>query len=355
MAFNYSNLISSGGQSYWPSQWSSTPQQSTYSWSTTPVLSSNIPSGGRSSGGGQQSAPAGNPTAVGFHGENPPMQNAPSQPEVDWNAMYAPAFGALGQYEQTLQPQYETTVKEAEQGTATKKTGAEQQLAEKVGQYNLQRTRETGRTKSTVAEARRLAAEMMQGIQSRYGGTTGTGAFSSEILGSQATRNISQQQTALQDVLGQIGQEESNVRNQTTQYINQLDQQLALDKEKARNQLQAALANVAQMRGQLESEKASQKLNLLKEYNNQLQQIDASNTQFKQQLYNNWQQQQYQLDTLKAKAVNQYSAQLTNFEPSLFNVGNKSYAAVPYNPGIRYLPGSTTEDQNTEDWTNNLQ
>ncbi len=332
-------------------------QQSSGFQTATPNFFNNaVQTGGGSSGGGGGGggyvAPTTNTAQPTDNFQVPagaPMQSNPQNPveQVDWNAMYAPAFGAIDQYQNTLQPQYETNIKEIDTNAAQKTAGAQEQQAEKLGAYGLQRTNETARTKSAVAESRRLAAEMMQGIQARFGGTTNAGGAYSEILGSQATRNIATNQSALQYVMAQIGQEETNVRNQTTQYINDLEQQTALDKEKARNTLQAALANVANMRGQLESEKASQKISLLKDYNNTLAQIDAANTSYKQQLYNNWQTQQYQLDQLKAKAVNQHATNITAFNPTLgSNTGSTTTPAPTTN--IRTVPSGTT---NPDDWT----
>lgn len=310
---------------------------------TPRVLSSSTGAGG---GGGATQAPQ--RQTFEQYSAQAPQQNLPSQPSVDWNAMYAPAFSALEQFQSTLQPTYETTVKEAERTALGQKGEVSAEEAKRLGITGQNRAAEETRTKGAIAEARRLASEAMQGIQARFGGTTGAGGAYSEILGAQATRNIAASQQALQQTMMQIHQEEAGIRDWATRSAREIDDQLETAKEKTFNWLQGALAGVAQARGTLETEKAQQKINLLNNYHSTLQQIEAQNTAFKQQLFLNWQTKQKSLDEYKASMVNQYQTALEGFSPYNFNVGETPYAAVPKNPNLMFLRGSTPNTEEDE-------
>ena len=330
---------SSGGSNLWGPQQASTPVSSgqnasmmNYSYNPYSTGTNPAQAGGGSAGGGYS------PVNVGQQPMQMPMQEASGYQEPNMDAMYSGAFNALNQQEATLQPEYQTQLTGIENTYGQQKAGAEATQSQKLGEYGQQRTTEQGRTKSAIAEARRLAAESMQGIQSKFGGSTSAGGAYSEILGSQASRNIATNQAALQQTLSQIGQDESNVRLQTTNYLNELEQNTNLAKEKARNWLQQSLAQIATARGTLESEKANKRVEYLNQYNQTLQSINEQNTKFKQDVYLKQMDAQSKLDAIKAQKINQYQSELQMLEP--FNVGNTQVQPATYGKNIYFIKGN---------------
>lgn len=239
------------------------------------------------------------------------LEQTPQQPSIDYNSIFAPAFEALTQQEQANQSGYEAGLSEAEGGTVQRKAGLESEQEGRLAGFDQQRQEATGQTQSAVEQARRQASELQQGIQARFGGTTGTGRFQSEILGAQATRNIAQNQSALQNTLGKIGQSEESLKTEVTNLINQEDQRLESTKLQLRSQLQQSLADVGREKGRLESEKAQLRINTLNQYQQVLADVNARNTAFKQQLFQQTQQAQSELEKLRSRAQQSYQVNLT--------------------------------------------
>lgn len=250
------------------------------------------------------------------------MEQAPGEPSFDFQSFIQPALDALGQQEGASKDFFNTTTQELTSEAGQQKEEAQGEQTRRLGGLANQRTREEGRTESAVGESRRQAAEIMQGLQSRFGGTTGTGRFASEITGSQATRNIATNRAALQDTMNTIGQAEEGVRNETSRILRSVEQNLATGKARARSELNQALANIASSRGELESRKAEMQMNALQNYQNLVADIGARNTAFKQTLYAKAQDAQDQISQLKARAEKSYSAALSPSQlGSLVNSG----------------------------------
>ena len=165
----------------------------------------------------------------------------------------------------------------------------------------------------------------MQGIQARYGGTTGTGRFTSEILGSQATRNIAQNQAALrlykaqmdselQNAMSKIGLAENELKTKVTSLINQEDQNLQQAKIQLRANLDKSLAEISQQRSMLETEKANKRYEILSDYQNRLDQVERYNLDHKRQLEAQYQQQQNEIEKLKIQAQQSYAVKTSELK-----------------------------------------
>lgn len=272
------------------------------------------------------------------------MESAPEQPSIDWDAMYAPAFEAYDKLASTLQGGLPTTIKGIETQGSTAKRGLEAEKASRLGGFTQQRgsaqrategviSESKERTKSAVNEARRQQAELSQGIQARFGGTTGTGAFASEILGSQTMRDIGGQRqalqrniatntAALQDTLGKITQAENDLKTQVTTQITNIDSQTQQLVAEARQNLQEQLAEINIQKGQLETQKAGQRVQAIQDYQARVDAVNSRNAQFKQQLYRDAQAFNNELSTLKQRSQEKYN--VTNQKlslPSMNNIG----------------------------------
>ena len=261
-----------------------------------------------------------------------PFEQAPSQPSIDYNSIFAPAFEALSKQEGALQSGYQADLVGAETGATSRKAELAGEQERRLGEYGQQRTTETGRTEGVINEAKRMAAELLQGNQARFGGSTGTGRFASEILGSQATRNISQNRAALQETLGQIGQAETNLKDEVLRINTEIDQNLQAEKAQLKAQLDQNLASIAGEKGRLESEKGKMRVDTINQYQQTLAGIDARNTQFRQTLYQQAQAAQTEIEKLKSRATQGISpAELQNFEAISVPLGDTG-ESVYYTP-----------------------
>lgn len=246
--------------------------------------------------------------------------------EPNWDEILAPAFAAYDQTSAILGQNLQASIGQAEQEADTQKQGLKVEETERLGEFGSQRTREEGRTRGMIDEARRQASQLQQGIQSRFGGSTGTGGFMSEIVGSQAMANIGKNQEALQYTLGEISKAENNLKNRVMQMVQEVDTQLAGIRTNLRNAFNERIAEIGNKKGELQSSVASRKLELLNEYQNYVRDVAARAQARKEELYDAYVRKQDQLARLQASAEKDYSALLN--QPAI-NVGDTSYKWIP--------------------------
>ena len=311
--------------------------------STTTTTTKKTPTTTNTGGGGGSSGPdLSNPVkrteyahSLGYDSWeqyiNANQQQVPQQPSFEdlYGDAFRQAFEAVNQMQGAIQSGYQAELSGAELGTQQRKAElqAEQamrladfarQRAEAQGQVGMANQKAEAQTESVIEQARRQAAELMQGIQARYGGTTGTGRFTSEILGSQATRNIAQNQAALrqykaqmdselQNTMSKIGLAENELKTKVTSLINQEDQNLQQAKIQLRANLDKSLAEISQQRSMLETEKANKRYEILNDYQNRLDQVERYNLDHKRQLEAQYQQQQNEINMLKQQAQQSYA------------------------------------------------
>lgn len=251
---------------------------------------------------------------------NANQQQAPQQPSFEdlYGDAFRQAFEAVNQMQGAIQSGYQAELSGAELGTQQRKAELQAEQANRLANFGQQRQEATAQTESVIEQARRQAAELMQGIQARYGGTTGTGRFTSEILGSQATRNIAQNQAALQNAMSKIGLAENELKTKVTSLINQEDQNLQQAKIQLRANLDKSLADISQQRSMLETEKANKRYEILNDYQNRLDEVERYNLDHKRQLEAQYQQAQQEINSLKSQAQQSYQVGLTAPQLSSF-------------------------------------
>jgi len=251
---------------------------------------------------------------------NANQQQPPQQPSFEdlYGDAFRQAFEAVNQMQGAIQSGYQAELSGAELGTQQRKAELQAEQASRLANFGQQRQEATAQTESVIEQARRQAAELMQGIQARYGGTTGTGRFTSEILGSQATRNIAQNQAALQNAMSKIGLAENELKTKVTSLINQEDQNLQQAKIQLRANLDKSLADISQQRSMLETEKANKRYEILNDYQNRLDEVERYNLDHKRQLEAQYQQAQQEINSLKSQAQQSYQVGLTAPQLSSF-------------------------------------
>lgn len=179
------------------------------------------------------------------------------------------------------------------------------------GQTNLtnRQTQAEGETQNAVNEARRGYSEMSQGIQARYGGTTGTGAFADSILGGQTQRNIAGYRNQLAQNVQQLQSTGQQIKQVAEQALQDLESNRMTALQTAKSQLDQTIANIRSKQGELQSQKAQWTADAIGQYRQQVNQANLLDQQYKQQLY---QQQQ--------AAEQRISGALTTTQQKLSNV-----------------------------------
>ena len=138
--------------------------------------------------------------------------------------------------------------------------GAQKEAVEKLG---LQRGAAERQTESAIAEARRVGDELLRGIQARFGGTTGTGAFTSEIIGRDIAGNIAENRSILQQRMAELDQAEISVDRDAQQQVFSINTRLEEAKQQLRRELKERLAEINVRKGELEMEKSKARMGVM--------------------------------------------------------------------------------------------
>jgi len=212
------------------------------------------------------------------------------------------APGPAGDPHPNLDPMFQPLMDNLEQqvGQSTQSEGTQEQglaadlsgnisqtnndLSGQMGQFGNQQNQLTTQTQNAKAQARQGAAEIQQGIQARYGGTTGTGAFASELGGRQANQTVGQlNQNAINGY-----QAIDTARNHAQLLHDSAIQDLTQKSQVAVSQAKDALANrIVQIRGDqasLQGQKASLTQQAIQHYQDTVNQVNQFNTSFQQNL-----------------------------------------------------------------------
>lgn len=286
--------------------------------------------------GGAVGAAGGSQPSLNLQGV---LEQAPGQPSIDFDSLIAPALQALDSSIAPLQQQSEANIQGIEADKTKLISRAQADLGKQETSLESARTRQNQEGESAANEARRQFSEIQQGLQARYGGTTGTGAFASEIAGRQTMQNIGQIRQGLSNAMMEIDNKLSQVREIATIQIQDIEDQSRglISQEKAR--LEQSLADIRRQKGELQGRKAELAMQAMQIYQNTVNEINARNAQFKQQLFVQQQQAENQLRLAQQRAQ-QVSESYSLYNLSQGNqmtpvrVGNKTGAVQPLNiPG----------------------
>lgn len=230
------------------------------------------------------------------------------------NESFAPALQALTQFQTELQGLLPGQIAAEEQRGAGLKQEALGEQQARLGEYAGQRTQAVQDTESAVAEARRQAAELQQGNQARFGGSSGTGAFVGELLGREALKNISQNRIGLQNTLAQIGQAETNLKNKVQSIVSNIDQTTRDAVTQLQSNLMERIADINMSKAGLEAQKTQSKIDLVNQFRNDRKAIEARNAQLKQQLFLQYEQAQGTFDKFKNEEQDSFSTTIQKLE-----------------------------------------
>lgn len=232
------------------------------------------------------------------------QEQTPQPPQIDFDALIQPALDALTQAESATQATGEADIQSIESGATTQKgnigalrTGAERQLASRQAAT-------TSAGEQAINESRRAAAEIQQGLASRYGASSSTGLGASAIVGAQSARNISQQRAQLTAALNEVENAKTGIIETYNNALKEVDNTTATLKAQARSTLQTNLSQIGQARVGLQSRKAELVYNAMEQYRQEVNAVNQRNTAFKQTLYTQQQDANNKLAQIEAAAKN---------------------------------------------------
>ena len=200
-----------------------------------------------------------------------------TNPEID--QAYNLFEGLIGQNEANVGEQYgiidanrNTNLDALRQSTATSKTT-----------LGNRKTSETVAGENAKDEARRQAAQILQGIQSKYGGSTGEGSFASALFGANTQRTMGGINQTLQQNLKDIDDKIQQVHEVSRIGEEQINNYASEQTNQAKQWLQGKLGEIRANQATLLTHKADLAYQALQQYQQFLQSVELN----KQNLYNN--------------------------------------------------------------------
>ncbi len=296
--------------------------------STAPKPQQSVLGASTYSGGGQTAAPINQQPSANIN--NAPQIPQPQQPSIDFDALIAPALAGLDAAIQPLQDSSAADISGINTNAQAARDQTNQSIGQQTSTIGQAQNQQKQYEQSASDAARRQYSEIQQGLQSRYGGTTGTGAFAAEQAGTQTLRsmadiktNAAQAQAALSDKLQQV----QEVGRTALAHIESDTQDQV---QKAKSNLELQLADIRNQKGQLMAHKAELAANAVQMYQQTVNQVNTANAQFKQQMYAQQQAAQQQLQAALQKASSVASAatpeDLMSYVQSLQPIVNAGYS-----------------------------
>ena len=232
----------------------------------------------------------------------PPLEQAQAFSPPNFDELIAPAIQAYEGYIWTLQGQLPGTLEGIDKDLATKTASLKSSIDTQSRSMGTAKEKQGVEEESAANEARRIYNEIQQGLQARYGGTTGTGAFATELAGGQTSRNIANIRTTGAQLIKELDDKLFEV--QEIGRITQQDIQTQAENQKreAKNNLENQIAEIRSKIGETQSNKAQLYANAYQNYQSYVQGVDSRNASFQQQLYSQQKAAEQTLEAAKLKA-----------------------------------------------------
>ena len=213
------------------------------------------------------------------------FETAQQAPSIDFDAIIAPALNALSQSETAAQGLFEADVSEIEQGGQGRRATAEAQLRSQTGGLEQRGRKTTSIAESAIGEARRGFSEIQQGLLARYGTGVSTGLGAAGIVGGKTIQAIGQIRAQLSESLNEIETAKTSVVETTNAAIREAEANTQVLKQRSRAELQQNLAQIGQLRGEIQSRKQELAYNAMELYRQSVADVNQRNTKFKQDIY----------------------------------------------------------------------
>ena len=277
------------------------------------------------------------------NGAIPPAPGIPGAPglpdfEAQLNAAAGGAYSALNTQEQALRGQQPLTEADITQMGVSQSTPFTQ--AQKTGQagYTQQESQTQQAQQNAIQQARQLFNELSQYNQSRFGSGSSAGPAAMELL----SRSTQQQFGNIGNIAQQNIQQINNARQQLDTYTNEkiasINQNVQLEIAKSRKWFQDQLNQINTSRDTIESDKAAQRYQALRDRESYAQAIQGKALDYQMQL-NNWRIAQHEGLT---DELSQFQQTMPTVNPSnVQNQANQYQYSVPRPAGAQ-IPGQAS-------------
>lgn len=304
-AFQTTNVTGVGLQ---PTQslWTSAPVQQTQQQPQQPSGGTSREQIFRNMYGPNETMPPGwNPPGTSGGGGVP---QGPS--EADISAIYNPAFQTLSAQEAAFRAELPGAEQKIGTSYAEGLSLIDRNLATQEAALAKQGATITSTKANALSQARQLYSELSQKYGAMFGSRTSAGPFAMELLGRETQKQFGAVEqgatTAQQDVEGE--------RNRLTSWVSDQKSTMLSKKTDALNELQRSfttgLAQIMAQRGQLESAKASMRVDLLNKARSEAQAIEQASVAYERNLALFQQQKQASLDQMQyARQLQGYTAE----------------------------------------------
>lgn len=336
---------------------SSTGESQYVTPSGTPVASAQTPTYSTTGTGTNYSQPA--PMDTGGLPVSQLLEPTPQEPDFDpfreeINAAIKDLQDLEGRFESELPGQLSSI----EQSAQANIKGIESETKSRIGELDTQayEARQTGQ--AAEADERRAANELLTGLQSRFGSGTGTGMFTSELVGRQVLQNLGKIRSQIQGTIFKIEDSKQRLRDKELALRAGIMSESENLKLQARNNLNDRLATIRNSTSMLRAAKGQAAWAAVQDYQSALRQVEARNTAFLQDLaaaasqneilltnYQNAARDQWQVQLQKANRLQMTPYGATNAQVDLPTGYYQSPTAAP--------PGTSSLSRDLDDLYNN--
>jgi hypothetical protein len=232
-----------------------------------------IPSGTSGTGGQVQGAQTQGTTGGGD-----------TQGTIDYNSMIQPALDALNGVANAAQSAATNNISDINAAQTVGQGQLNTALSGQQANINQSRASQQSLSQNAIQQAKQAYSEIGQGIQARYGGSTGTGAFATELAGRQTSTNMAQINTNLTQSMAALDNTWQQVQATHDDNLKALTQQTNAAIDQVKNTLSTNLANIGTQQGMLQSQKAELIAQAVQNYQSTVNSINTANQQFAQTL-----------------------------------------------------------------------
>ncbi len=177
------------------------------------------------------------------------------------------------------------------------------------------RVRSATQKEAAVNEVRRQQSEVQQGLQARYGGTTGTGVFAGELVGREGLAQTAAFNQSHGYYLQEVDRRYDEAIGVLARDKQRQDLAFAQERSEATERLNNNLFQIRGMRAELKSQKAQLAARAMSEYQQKVVDINARNTAAKQAIESKALEWEQQVSLAKA----QMSSKLINYNQEYSN------------------------------------
>jgi len=219
------------------------------------------------------------------------------------NDVFAPTMNYLNDAMSVIEGQQPGVEEEISRDYSTSKESLQGEKAS--GQRTLKEQGQEAykRFGDASSAARRLFGELKTGGRQRFGGASSAGQAYGELIGAQLQRGLGAAQSGYNDAMMKIDNAGQDLQMRYDNALKELENQKLAALNESRRWFDEKKLEITRLRGDAESTKSSQMLDLLMQLRNQAFQIYQQDYTYKQQLAQNYQANQQQVSAAKQRLL----------------------------------------------------